>query len=352
MIGKKRKQSDQHGGKVIREMDITPTKNGCNTSFGTCPLCDKQWPIPMLLSHATFCNGGGDEKITSKINKTQKMSNVVSSDRNEVQEFFTPEIGKRATAICSTAIEVSLQKQESFCSSSKQQPSSNENGSIPWWRKLKPMSTPRQLDLPLNVIVHTIEPLPGLFHYKEFITEEEEDMILAELDGHATAFREEFLPWKAATFNGKNRVKRWGVHCNLRDRRVSAAENPLPHFFTGIILPKLQRLVPMQGICPNEANAIDYRPQLGDCLHSHVDDRQLSKEVIANLSLAGDCFMLFRNEKSTEKEQQLVLLKRRTLQVLTGKARYDYSHGIRNQDFLSDRRVSVTMRESPITKSK
>ena len=44
-----------------------------------------------------------------------------------------------------------------------------------------------------------------------------------------------------------------------------------------------------------------------------------------------------------------VLLKRRCLQVLTGKARYDFSHGIEKSDILSERRVSVTMRESPLT---
>jgi hypothetical protein len=31
---------------------------------------------------------------------------------------------------------------------------------------------------------------------------------------------------------------------------------------------------------------------------------------------------------------------------LTGRARYEFSHGIENNDLLSDRRVSVTMRET------
>jgi alkylated DNA repair dioxygenase AlkB len=61
--------------------------------------------------------------------------------------------------------------------------------------------------------------------------------------------------------------------------------------------------------------------------------------------------MTFRNERIPGEEKR-VLLRRRTLQVLTGKARYDYSHGICNEDLLSDRRVSITMRESPLTKNK
>jgi hypothetical protein len=71
-----------------------------------------------------------------------------------------------------------------------------------------------------------------------------------------------------------------------------------------------------------------------------------------SLSLAGDCYMTFRNQamhRNLAVPEQRVLLKRRCLQVLTGKARYDFSHGISNPDLRSDRRVSITMRESPLT---
>jgi alkylated DNA repair dioxygenase AlkB len=105
---------------------------------------------------------------------------------------------------------------------------------------------------------------------------------------------------------------------------------------------------------PNEANAIDYRRKQGHWLQAHVDDRRLSKEPIANLSLVGDCYMTYCNQamhRNTAVKEKRVLLKRGTLQVLTGKARYDFSHAIANTDLLSDRRVSVTMRESPLTAS-
>lgn len=111
------------------------------------------------------------------------------------------------------------------------------------------------------------------------------------------------------------------------------------------------------GSGPNEANAIDYRRAGGDYLKAHVDDRRLSREPIANLSIVGDCVMTYRREKRRggveggDGAVERVLLKRRTLQVLTGKARYDYSHGIGNEDLLSDRRISITIRESPISSS-
>lgn len=185
------------------------------------------------------------------------------------------------------------------------------------------------------------QPLPGLLVYPDFITEEEEQEILQALDN------EPDNPWKTANFNGKHKGKRWGVHCNLRDRRVSAPERPMPSFYHRILQPKLAQL----GLTPNEANAIDYRP--GDFLTSHVDDRQLSKEPIANLSLAGACTMTFTNVTARNKpslpDSYRMYLPRRCLQVLTGAARYDMAHGIEAADLHDHRRVSLTMRESPLT---
>jgi alkylated DNA repair dioxygenase AlkB len=203
-----------------------------------------------------------------------------------------------------------------------------------------------------KVYRHTDEPIPGLFLFEDFITEEQELQILSELDGKSPPHEDEFLPWQHSNFNGTHLGKRWGVHCNLRDRSVSAPENPLPHFIVGILAPKLKRLHSMKGCSPNEANAIDYRKMSGHHLLAHVDDRKLSKEPIANISLAGDCYMTFRNvapSRNTAVSVQRVLLKRRCLQILTGKARYDFSHAIENNNLLSDRRVSITMRESPLT---
>jgi alkylated DNA repair dioxygenase AlkB len=212
-------------------------------------------------------------------------------------------------------------------------------------KKLSSLQSSRNEDRSLKNVQ---EPIPGLFIYEDFITEDEEAAILNFLN------REDNLPWKAAKFNGKNNGKRWGVHCNLRDRRVDAPENPLPDFILNMLIPKLKRLSCTKGCIPNEANAIQYYREKGDWLHPHVDDRKLSKEPIANLSLAGDCIMTFTNQamhRNLAVKEEKVLLKRRCLQVLTGKARYDFSHGIQNQDLLSDWRVSVTMRESPLTSS-
>ena len=265
------------------------------SSFGSCPLCNRSLPWHNLEQHASTCQGEAGSSNAGVANNQKHAVNEGSAQR--VDQY---------------------------------QPSD--------------------------------EPIPGLFIYENFITEEEEAMILAELDGkpisiddhdgNSSVLENNHLPWKLANFNGIHYGKRWGVHCNLRDRMVSEPEHPLPWFMQKLLLPRLKRLKPMSGCNPNEANAIDYRRNLRHYLASHVDDRQLSKEPIANLSLAGSCFMTFRNEahhRNTAVSMARVYLPRRCLQVLTGKARYDFSHGIAHCDLLSDRRVSVTMRESPLT---
>jgi alkylated DNA repair dioxygenase AlkB len=232
-----------------------------------------------------------------------------------------------------------------------------------------------------------VHDLPGLYLFEEFISKEEEQEIIHHLDGtkhRANDFGHEnqmcqqsnnndhdadgdyYLPWKPSRFNGKHLGKRWGVHCSLKDRKVYPVDNPLPACIQAImdrietgpetkinnVHSQIRQI--MKECKLNEANAIDYRRAKGDFLKNHVDDRQLSKEPIANLSLAGDCYMTFRRESGRKlpsvADETKVLLKRRTLQILTGSARYTYSHGIRNEDLLTDRRISITMRESPLSK--
>ena len=208
---------------------------------------------------------------------------------------------------------------------------------------LKDVLKPKKIQ---NPIVPDEEPIPGLFMFYNFISPDEEQTLLKFLDHEGR--------WRFSKFNGNNIGKRWGVHCNLRDRRVDAPEIPLPEVLKDLIFPKLARIAQMKGCIPNEANSIDYRRKQGHWLHPHVDDRKLSKEPIANLSLAGDCTMTFRNvgkHRNLAASEYRNHLPRRCLQILTGAARYDFSHGISHADLASDRRVSITMRESPLTAS-
>ena len=299
--------------------------------FSTCPLCEKSLPLHLIESHAAICSLS-DGRVEDTLEPSKPSISLVSSP----------------TVIAGTSHQTdpALAPCKIKCKAQWDKILKNSNNSDRFSENSAVMKDE-----------NCSEPLPGLYIFEEFISEEEENKMLHYLDGGNLRKKKNqdsdyFSPWKRAIFNGKHMGKRWGVHCSLRDRRGYHEKDQLPACIAGII-ERVCRLKCFKGCIPNEANAIDYYRQAGDYLKSHVDDRQLSKEPIANLSLAGDCRMLFRLEKDKMKHilpaERKILLKRRTLQILTGRARYDYSHGIENKDLLSERRVSITMRESPLT---
>jgi alkylated DNA repair dioxygenase AlkB len=296
----------------------------------------------ILVVHAETCQG--KIVVTERPPVTQLIDECVRRER-DCKHTKAPLLGTiDVPAVLAVSPAESryhiLTNSNTSTESDKQTQNVSNPPTLPWWTTVYQSTKIKDPILPAS------EPLPGLFLFPNFITEEEEAHILAHLDVDNSE-----NPWKLGDFNGPHLGKRWGVHCNLRDRRVGAAEHALPTFVTKLLLPRLHRIHAMKGMVPNEANAIDYRSKQGHYLTHHVDDRKLSREPIANLSLAGECRMVFRNMKGLTKDEDglPVLLERRTLQVLTGKARYEYAHGIDNSDLLSDRRVSITMRESPMT---
>ncbi len=344
------------------------SRNG-GSGFGVCPLCQFSFAWHVLESHASECTGRTKQNEPTCISSSQQTAKGTTPFQDIGNDTTTP---TKALVLRKTSeITPSANSDEQPSRSNEtRKPNTEEelttaatatrNSNIvtprlaPIFRGKKERNTKDKSAAPTNPLQlrpHSYEPIPGLFVYENFITEEEEALIRKGCV-HTNA-----LPaWKQCRFNGKHIGKRWGVHCNLRDRRVDAPEHPLPEVLSQIVFSKLQQLgLPQtRNFWPNEANAIDYRKNQGHWLKDHVDDRKLSKEPIANLSLAGDCYMTFRNvskHRNLAVSEQKVLLKRRCLQVLTGKARYDFTHGIANADLLSPRRISITMRESPLTRS-
>lgn len=357
------------------------SRNG-GSSFGVCPLCQSSIAWHVLESHASNCTGKKNDDSSNNVG-VEKTTTTATENENDIDktpqkpsfpmtrtemplesnetgeiipledvvhepEFPEPRTPK-ATTIKSTTSNIVTPRLAPIFQAKRKDENTNDDALQAHAQLLRP---------------HSYEPIPGLFVYEDFITEEEELLILngccANTNNNNSVGGDAVPAWKPCRFNGNHIGKRWGVHCNLRDRRVDAPEHLLPSVLRDIVFPKLKGVLnalPMgrattKNFVPNEANAIDYRRKKGHWLKGHVDDRKLSKEPIANLSLVGDCYMTFRNvarHRNLAVPEQRVLLKRRCLQVLTGKARYDFSHGIANVDLLSDRRVSITMRESPLT---
>lgn len=327
-----KKTNHAHGiGMITRRNE---KKN--ESRFQSCPICLKTFPIHAIERHAALCTTGPTNDDDADYQDPISSNCIVPYDKCDNAVIKTDCETTSCTVQTSLVDKVSIedvdviQKWKDILKHDKQ---SNPN------HKSSSQSLSNN------------QPLPGLFIFEDFITPQEEEEIISMLDGKGS-HADSFLSWKPSKFNGKHAGKRWGVHCSLKDRKVYPQDTPLPPLLLNLINARIRVLQEMKGCIPNEANAIDYRQKNGDYLKNHVDDRQLSKEPIANLSLAGDCFMTFRLERHSAPDHfpkvQKVLLKRRTLQVLTSNARYDYSHGIDNEDLLDERRISITMRESPL----
>jgi alkylated DNA repair dioxygenase AlkB len=144
--------------------------------------------------------------------------------------------------------------------------------------------------------------------------------------------------------------KKWGIRTDLRNREFLPSIHKMPKELMDIASRICLLTQPvMNSFCPNEANAISYEKSKGHYLGSHCDDRQLSGKFIVNLSLQGDAVMTYtkdRKKSGVGAEKYRVTLKRRSLQIQTGISRYDYKHGIPNEQLMSERRVSITFRQN------
>ena len=81
---------------------------------------------------------------------------------------------------------------------------------------------------------------------------------------------------------------------DLKRRTVSPASRPLPHLVQAVAdkMSATQHQA-LRQFEPNEANAICYDKAAGCELLPHVDDRQMSTDLIVNLSLLCDCVMTY-----------------------------------------------------------
>jgi hypothetical protein len=179
--------------------------------------------------------------------------------------------------------------------------------------------------------------IPGLFLCEDFVSEEEEIELLKHIDNTKPDFL--FSKW-----NGFCLTKHWGVLLDVATRVISSKEQKFPAFLEKYVNRMCEggKFLPMAGWKPNEVNANKYLKHKGHFLSAHFDDRQLSGELLANISLRGNAEMEYRNPKT--KEIVRVYLPRRSLQIVTKESRYSWTHGIPFECLHSDVRVSLTFR--------
>ncbi|MFP4386926.1 MAG: alpha-ketoglutarate-dependent dioxygenase AlkB [Alphaproteobacteria bacterium] len=185
------------------------------------------------------------------------------------------------------------------------------------------------MNLLLEIEEETMPDIPRLTYIPDFITGDEESSLIAAIDAQ---------PWLNDL---KRRVQHYGYKYDYKARAVTndAYLGPLPDW----IKPVAQKL----SFNPDQAIVNEYQP--GQGISAHVDCVPCFDNEIASLSLGSGATMQFI--KGSEKQE--LYLKPRSLIILSGEARYEWTHAIpaRKSDIADGfkiergRRVSLTFRK-------
>lgn len=185
--------------------------------------------------------------------------------------------------------------------------------------------------------------IPGLVLVRDFVSEDEEKVLLTLIDG---------TPWDRLA---RRRVQHYGKKFSYKNRTVDLDSNAtdIPKEMNTVLshMSKIDDVGPLDQVTVNEYTA-------GVGLSPHVDTHSAFGDTICSLSLAGGVAMVFRRDG----EQKAVYLPPRSLLIMQGESRWAWEHYIphRKSDvlengkvvFRSHRRVSLTcrsIRQNPCT---
>ena len=193
----------------------------------------------------------------------------------------------------------------------------------------------------LSLLNDETEPAPpeGLIYVDDFVSEAEEAELLHLLDvDHVDDWLPDLL----------RRVQHYGYKYDYRQRRVDRTMElgPLPDSLRSIadrIAVETSMSTPFDQAIVNE-----YEP--GQGIAEHIDCEPCFGDMVATLSLGSDIEMQFGHRPTGGQHHQR--LRRRSLAILSGPARYEWTHSIakRKSDRWGgprvprERRVSITFR--------
>jgi alkylated DNA repair dioxygenase AlkB len=190
--------------------------------------------------------------------------------------------------------------------------------------------------------------VPGLVYVPDFLTVAEETDLLAVIDA---------APWRADL---KRRVQHYGYRYDYKSRTVDRSMylGELPLWATALDTRLRERKLverPSDQVIVNE-----YEP--GQGISAHVDCEPCFDGIIVTISLGSPCVMNFAHRE--EGTVVPVLLAARSVAIMTGESRYQWTHCIpgRKSDtfagssFQRSRRLSLTFRKvilsEPVTESR
>lgn len=176
--------------------------------------------------------------------------------------------------------------------------------------------------------------IDGLQYVPNFITSQEEEDLIHNVDQNE---------WDTSL---KRRVQHYGYKYDYSSRRVEPESylGDLPDFLK-LVAERLKDTGYFNAI-PDQCIINEY--MAGQGISDHIDCVPCFDHVIASLTLGSGAIMQFKNNGQKEE----IYLEPRSLVLLSGKARYEWTHGIpaRKSDIVHgiktprDRRISLTFR--------
>jgi alkylated DNA repair dioxygenase AlkB len=183
--------------------------------------------------------------------------------------------------------------------------------------------------------------IPGLIYIDDAIDEEFEETIINLIDfgDHINLSR-----WNESL---KRRTQHYGYMYDYTSPNVTPTV-PVPELFVKLYEQISETNKSVSG-CPLDKLQVivnEYLP--GQGISPHIDHPRLFTEWVITVSLSSDICMRFEDGTTSSD----IILKRRSIAILTGEARYRYKHSIpmRKSDVvngvkqLRSRRVSITFR--------
>lgn len=175
-------------------------------------------------------------------------------------------------------------------------------------------------------------PINGLTYVPNFLTKLEENNYIKAINAE---------PWMSDI---KRRVQHYGYKYNYKFRAIdySMFLGQLPNW----VLPMAHRLYAEKyiDVVPDQLIVNEYEP--GQGIANHIDCEPCFGDTIISISLGSSCIMDFINVKTKQKIE--LLLEQGSLVVLTGEARYQWTHGIaqRKSDIYNGIRIDRKLRIS------
>ena len=158
----------------------------------------------------------------------------------------------------------------------------------------------------------TISKIPGLQYFTDFISKDEHRVLWQAIN------KETWLT------DIKRRVQHYGWKYDYKARSIdySMYLGELP-FWVQPIAERLYQLNYLSKL-PDQLIINEYQP--GQGITNHVDCEPCFGEIIISVSLGSACIMDLINLKSKEKIE--LMLEPRSLVIISGEARHNWTHGI------------------------